>query len=72
MELLPDDRLALPHLADNFSGNWQYSYGLPQEKLQHRYADGRRNIKEILVRVVDSERIFAYRHYALCGTDIKR
>jgi uncharacterized damage-inducible protein DinB len=35
--------------------------GLSEEKLLFRYAEGKWNIKEILLHIVDAERIFCYR-----------
>ena len=36
-------------------------YGLPSDKLIYRYAPGKWSIKEILVHLIDDERIYAYR-----------
>ncbi len=38
-----------------------FIYSLPAEKLLYRYAYGKWSIKEILVHIVDDERIFSYR-----------
>lgn len=35
--------------------------GLPEEKLHYRYAPGKWSIKELLVHMIDAERIFTYR-----------
>lgn len=61
MELLKDDGLVLQHLRDNFIAIRKFIYTLPEEKLYFRYAEGKWSIKEILVHIVDDERIFAYR-----------
>jgi uncharacterized damage-inducible protein DinB len=61
MELLRDDGLVLQHLNDNYFKIRDFIYGLPEEKLYLRYAEGKWSIKEILVHIVDDERIFAYR-----------
>lgn len=37
---------------------------IPKEKLEYRYAEGKWTIKEILLHIIDTERIFSYR--ALC------
>lgn len=64
IKLLPDDGLILKHLADNFERAKSFIYTLPPEKLLYRPAPDKWTIKEILVHIVDDERIYAYR--ALC------
>lgn len=64
MKWLPDDGLILNHMKDNFRKVKEFVYGLPDEKLYHRYAPGKWSVKETLVHIVDDERIYAYR--ALC------
>ena len=61
MELLKDDGLVLQHMKDNFMAIKKFVYSLPEEKLYFRYAEDKWSIKEILVHIVDDERIFAYR-----------
>jgi len=64
IQLLPDDGLLLKHLRDNFIAMKQLILSLPEEKLQYTYAQNKWTIKEILVHIIDDERIYAYR--ALC------
>jgi len=64
IRLMPDDGLLLKHLRDNFIAMKQLILSLPEEKLNYRYAQNKWTIKEILVHIIDDERIFAYR--ALC------
>jgi len=61
MDLLQDDGLILKHLHDNFFKLRELIYALPEEKLYYRYAENKWTIKEILVHLVDDERIFSYR-----------
>lgn len=61
MKLLPDDGLILKHLKDNFLKAKDFIYSLPREKLLHRYRKDKWSIKEILVHIIDDERIFSYR-----------
>lgn len=61
MKLIPDDGLVLKHLAENFQKAKDLIYSLPPEKLLYRYAPDKWTIKEILVHIVDDERIFSYR-----------
>ena len=64
IKLLPDDGLLLKHLADNLELTNAFVSSLSEEKLLHRYNPGKWTIKEILVHIIDDERIYAYR--ALC------
>ncbi|HLZ87699.1 MAG TPA: DinB family protein [Puia sp.] len=64
MKWIPDDGLLLQHLKDNFEENKKFIYSLPESLLHYRYEEGKWSIKEILVHIVDDERIYAYR--ALC------
>jgi hypothetical protein len=68
--LLPDDGLILSHLRTNFLRIKELISGLPEEKLYWRYADNKWTIKEMLVHLVDDERIYCYRalRYARADT----
>ena len=59
--LLPDDGLVLRHMEENLRATREFILSLPEERLAHRYAEGKWTIKEILVHVSDDERIYAYR-----------
>ncbi|WP_242916857.1 DinB family protein [Pontibacter liquoris] len=52
-------------LLEGLTASYTYIAGLMQElseeKLLHRYAAGKWSIKELLVHMMDAERIFAYR-----------
>jgi uncharacterized damage-inducible protein DinB len=61
MSLLADDGLILENLKNNFGMVRECIYSLPAEKLLYRYAPEKWSIKEILVHIVDDERIYAYR-----------
>lgn len=67
--LLPDDGLILKHLADNLTTTAEFVRSLPEEKLNHRYAEGKWTIKEILAHVIDDERIYAYRALRFARND---
>src|SRR5258705_10717203 len=64
IDLLPDDGQVLQHLENNFITIKNLIFSLPAEKLLYRYAEKKWTIKEVLVHLVDDERIYAYR--ALC------
>jgi len=61
LDLLDDDMPILQQLWSNFLTIKQFIYDLPEKRLQHRYAPGKWTIKEILVHIIDDERIFTYR-----------
>jgi uncharacterized damage-inducible protein DinB len=67
--LLPDDGMVLKHLADNLKATTDFILSLPAEKLLHRYAEGKWTIKEILVHLIDDERIYAYRALRFARND---
>lgn len=61
MDLLEDDGLVLEHLQHNLIKIKALIFSLPEEKLYFRYDEGKWTIKEILVHIIDDERIFSYR-----------
>ncbi|MBL7731159.1 MAG: DinB family protein [Chitinophagaceae bacterium] len=42
---------------------------LPEEKRNYRYAKGKWTIKEVLIHVIDTERVFAYRSLCIARQD---
>jgi uncharacterized damage-inducible protein DinB len=67
--LLPDDDLILKHLQDNLENTVRFIRSLPEEKLTDRYAEGEWTIKEILVHIIDDERIYCYRALRFARND---
>ena len=43
--------------------------GIPEEKLLHRYADGKWTILEVFQHLIDTERIFTYRAFRIARGD---
>src|SRR6185312_11027714 len=64
INLLPNDGLLLQHLEENFKATEGLILSLPAEKLLYRYAPNKWTIKEVLVHIIDDERIYTYR--AMC------
>lgn len=67
--LLPDDELVLDHLKNNLNLTRNFIASLPEERLTYRYAEGKWTIKEILLHIVDDERIYAYRALRFARND---
>jgi uncharacterized damage-inducible protein DinB len=69
IKLLPDDGLVLKYLKENFKKVREFIQSLPGEKLTYRYAENKWTIKEILVHIMDDERIYAYRALRIARND---
>ena len=69
IKLLPDDGLVLRHLKENYKRVNQFILSLPPDKLTYRYAENKWTIKEILVHIMDDERIYAYRALRIARND---
>jgi uncharacterized damage-inducible protein DinB len=67
--LLPDDGLVLKYLEENLKATKDFVLSLPEEKLLYRYAEGKWTIKEILVHLIDDERIYSYRALRFARND---
>ena len=61
IKLIPADADILIFLRDSFTGVKEFICSLPEEKLNCRYKKDKWSIKEILVHIIDDERIYAYR-----------
>ncbi len=69
ISLLPDDGSVLGHLKDNYDALRKFILALPDHKLAYRYAADKWTIKEILVHIMDTERIFGYRALRFARND---
>jgi uncharacterized damage-inducible protein DinB len=61
MRLVPEDGQVLHHLETNGKAIKNLYLSLASEKLLYRYAPDKWTLKEILVHLIDDERIYAYR-----------
>lgn len=60
IDLVPEGSL-ISALENSYDGMMKVLKGLQKEKVQFRYAPNKWNIAEILIHIIDTERIFAYR-----------
>lgn len=67
--LLPDDGRVLEHLRSNLATMRELLLPLPPERLRYRYAPEKWTIPEILLHVIDDERIYAYRALRFARND---
>jgi uncharacterized damage-inducible protein DinB len=70
IDLLPGDGRLLDHLARARAATTDLVAGLPEKTLLRRYAPDKWTIKEILVHIVDDERIYAYRALRFARGDL--
>ena len=69
MKWIPDDGNLLGHLQQNFEAVKSLVNSLPESRHLYRYAEGKWTIKEILVHIIDNERIFANRALRFARND---
>jgi uncharacterized damage-inducible protein DinB len=56
-----EDKTILEGLSEGLSQLVDFVKSIPEEKLEYRYADGKWTIKDIILHMIDTERIFTYR-----------
>jgi uncharacterized damage-inducible protein DinB len=66
---IPNDGLLLDHLLSNFDATKNFILSIPADKLLHRYAEGKWTIKEIVMHLIDMERIYSYRALRFARND---
>jgi hypothetical protein len=69
IDLLPNDGLILQHMEEHFKMMKYLALSLPEETLMRRYAPDKWTIKEIMVHLIDDERIYAYRALRFARND---
>ncbi|MBT3240070.1 MAG: DinB family protein [Chloroflexi bacterium] len=69
IDLLPDDLQIIKHLQENLINTTQFARSFPEEKLGTPHKKGEWTIKEILVHIIDDERIYCYRALRFARND---
>ena len=69
IDLLPDDGRILQHLRDNLKTSKRFLTTFSDAALSTPHAPGEWTIKEILVHIIDDERIYAYRALRFARND---
>ena len=69
LDQVPPDGQLLEHLQDILDDTVELMTSLPPEKLAYRYAPGKWTLKDMLVHLLDCERIFTYRALRFARND---
>ncbi|HVM70832.1 MAG TPA: DinB family protein, partial [Anaerolineales bacterium] len=69
INLVPTDGLVLEHLREKLTSTPAFLRSFPEGKLAAPWKPGEWTIKEILVHILDTERIFSYRALRFARND---
>lgn len=69
IQLLGDVEL-LEMLEKQYHNFPQFLASIPQEKLDHSYAEGKWTVAQVLVHIIDAERVFQYRALRISRGDM--
>lgn len=69
IDYLPNDGMILKHLEKNADALRRLMSSLIPEQMLYRYAAGKWTIKEILLHIIDAERVFVYRALRIARHD---
>ncbi len=66
---LAENKSLIDGLQDGLEETISFFESIPRDKFEHRYAEDKWSIKEILRHIIDTERIFAYRALRFARND---
>ena len=69
IDLVPDDCKLLAHLWNSLQSTKKLIQTIPGEKHLYKYAEGKWTLKEVLVHIIDDERIYGYRALRFARND---
>ena len=69
IDLVPPDGLVISHLQENLISTPEFIRSFPAEKLATPWKPGEWSIQEILLHILDTERIFSYRALRFARND---
>ncbi|MOA13713.1 DinB superfamily protein [compost metagenome] len=69
LDLVPDDQQLIAHLQDILHETEELVSSLSEEQLLYRYSEGKWTIKDILLHLVDCERVISYRAMRVARAD---
>jgi uncharacterized damage-inducible protein DinB len=72
IDLVPPDGLVISHLQENLISTPEFIRSFPPEKLATPWKSGEWTIQEILVHIIDTERIFCYRALRFARNDDRK
>jgi hypothetical protein len=68
-DLVADDGLLLEHFSAHFGQTSSFIMSIPSDRLLYRYAPDKWTIKEIMIHLIDMERIYGYRMLRFARND---
>ncbi len=69
IKLVPNDGKVIEHLMNNVTIISDFVRILPEEKLTTPHAEGEWTVQDILVHIIDTERVFSYRALRIARGD---
>lgn len=69
LNTLPDDTVLMDQLEKGFENFPKFIRSIPEDKLKYAYAEGKWTIAQVLLHIIDSERVFQYRAFRFSRGD---